>query len=115
MEYLVLRNCFTEENRYFAKGDVVDLPEAMFKHEKNFRLLSDVIKEVKGVTPTTEPEKPIKEEVEEERETEETSFPVVKTKPTLIPNGKFWCTNCEGLHFNEKKNGRPHAHIKYKG
>jgi len=37
LKYLVLRNCFTEECRYFRKGDIVDLPDAMFKDEKNFR------------------------------------------------------------------------------
>lgn len=36
-KYLVLRNCFTAECQYFKKGDVVDLPDAMFKDEKNFR------------------------------------------------------------------------------
>lgn len=38
-KYLVLRNCFTEECRYFKKGEVVELPESMYKYEKNFRLV----------------------------------------------------------------------------
>ena len=37
MKYLVLRNCFTAECRYFRKGDIVELSDEMYKAEKNFR------------------------------------------------------------------------------
>lgn len=42
MKYVVLRNCYTEECRYFHKGDIVDLPDSMYKDVKNFRPLSEL-------------------------------------------------------------------------
>lgn len=51
MKYLVLRNCFTAECVYYKKGEIVNLPDAMFKDEKNFRLM-----EKPAPTPTPEPE-----------------------------------------------------------
>ena len=45
MKYLVLRNCYTKEERYFSRGDIVELPDEMFKHEKNFQLVrQEVVK-----------------------------------------------------------------------
>jgi len=46
-KYSVLRNCFTAECVYYKKGQVVELPDAMFKDEKNFRQMGE---------PTPEPE-----------------------------------------------------------
>ena len=40
-KYLVLRNCFTSECVYYKKGQVVELSEALFKDEKNFRLVGE--------------------------------------------------------------------------
>jgi len=40
-KYSVLRNCFTAECVYYKKGQVVELSEAMFKDEKNFRLMGE--------------------------------------------------------------------------
>lgn len=40
-KYLVLRNCFTQDCVYYKKGDVVELSDAMFKNEKNFRPMGE--------------------------------------------------------------------------
>ncbi len=52
MKYLVLRNCFTAESQYFSKGDTVELPDEMYKAEKNFRSLE---------TPPTNATEPLRE------------------------------------------------------
>ena len=67
MKYLVLRNCFTAECVYYKKGQVVNLPDAMFKAEKNFRLMEKSMTE-----PPPEPEpvpEPVLEPVPEAPET----------------------------------------------
>jgi hypothetical protein len=38
MKYLVLRNCVVDD-RLFKEGRVYDLPDAMYKNEKNFSLM----------------------------------------------------------------------------
>lgn len=48
-KYVVLRNCFTADCVYYSKGDIVELPDAMFKDEKNFRLLEKPVLEPEPV------------------------------------------------------------------
>lgn len=50
MKYLVLRNCYTVEDRYFRGGDVVELPDEMFKYEKNFRLADEPLEKPEEIT-----------------------------------------------------------------
>lgn len=40
MRYHVLRNCYVND-RYYSKGEVKELPEDMWKSEKNFKPVSD--------------------------------------------------------------------------
>ena len=73
-KYSVLRNCFTAECVYYKKGQVVELPDAMFKDEKNFRQMGEP-------TPGPEPE-PVPEPAPEapepvEEPSEEVAKPVV--------------------------------------
>jgi len=54
--WLCLRNCYTAEDKYYTAGVVYDLPDAMFKAEKNFRLVgSEVVEKPVGQV-TTAPE-----------------------------------------------------------
>lgn len=76
MKYLVLRNCFTADCVYYKKGEIVNLPDAMFKHEKNFRLMEKSMTE-----PPPEPEPTPALEPEPEPEPE----PIPEPEPEPLP------------------------------
>ena len=106
MKYLVLRDCFTAEQRFYAKGDVVDLPDEMFKYEKNFRLLEkEPVKVEEGTTLKEIGErKPIRRGAPVETITPQ---PSTEAKP-----GEYFCTKCNGFHRKNSKVGK--RHLKYK-
>jgi len=118
MNYLVLRNCYTEEQRYFSKGDVVDLPDEMFKYEKNFALIGEVEEKLVTKEPAT-----LKELQEKKPDTllaHELNQPVVvkvevpstpETSPEPRP-GEYLCSKCNGMHRANSRLGA--RHMKYK-
>ena len=95
MKYLVLRDCFTEECRYFRKGDTVELPDEMYKYEKNFRAV-DAPAEV------------------DKTDTNEVGATGVVTEPQRELNpGEYLCSKCSAIHRDSSRVGK--AHLKYKG
>ena len=46
MQYIVLRDCFTAECQYYKRGDTVELPDEMYKYEKNFKLVEEPEQEI---------------------------------------------------------------------
>lgn len=55
MKALCLRDCYVGE-RFWKKGETYELPDGMYKSEKNFRAIGVELEPTKGVTPTTEAE-----------------------------------------------------------
>ena len=93
MRCVILRNCYVD--RYYAKGEVFEVPAALVKeHPKNFRP-EDVAAE-------------LYEQVTEDEQNEKHEAKLkVENKPEHIPDGHYWCTKCQGLHNgNKNKNGK---------
>lgn len=86
MKYQVLRNCFTQECVYYKKGAVVELPVAMFKDKKNFRLMGEP-ESVPEPEPTPEPEPEPRPEVEPEPSPE-------APEPITKPENELVCSVC---------------------
>lgn len=49
-QYFVLRNCFTGD-RYYAQGNVVDLPPDLEKSPKNFRAVDEAVSPITPAEP----------------------------------------------------------------
>ena len=104
-KYYVLRNCYTVEQRYFAKGDVVDLPDEMFKYEKNFAPVGEV------VDPTPKEPTTLKELQEKKPETALAVTQSVTTPAETPPEprlGEYLCTKCSTIHRESSGIGKRH-------
>ena len=114
MKYLVLRNCYTAEQRYFSKGDVVELPDEMFKYEKNFAPVGEVEEQPLPKEPQTfqevQDKMPESSMVREVQETPPTTTEESQELKNLKP-GEYLCSNCSAIHRRNSKVGK--RHLKY--
>lgn len=102
---IILRDCYVD--RYYAKDEVHDVSDDLVKlHPKNFRP-ADITTELH--------EEATEDELNEEYEANQK----VANKPEHIPEGWYWCTECQRKHNgNVKKNGKieklAKQHLKYR-
>ncbi|KKL70866.1 hypothetical protein LCGC14_2100650 [marine sediment metagenome] len=87
-KYVCLRNCFVNV-QLWKKDKVYELPDSMDKDPKNFR-------------PVGVPAELHEEATEDERNEEHEAKLKVANKPEHIPEGHYWCTDCQKTH-----NGNP--------
>ncbi len=92
-KYMCLRNCFVNV-QLWKKDKVYELPDSMDKDPKNFRLV--------GV-----PAELHEEATEEELNAKHEAKMKVANKPEHIPEGFYWCTECQHTHRGTpNKNGK---------
>ena len=88
MQCVILRNCYVD--RYYAKGELQEVDDELVKeHPKNFR-------------PAGVPAELHEEATEDELNEEHEAKLKVVNKPEHIPEGHYWCTDCQKTH-----NGNP--------
>ena len=87
--YTCIRNCFVNVQLWKA-GKTYELPEAMEKDPKNFRLVG-------APEPVIEPER---------------TEPAKPTEPRALGPGEYVCSKCENPHRESSKIGK--KHLKHK-
>ena len=94
-KYICLRNCFVN-TVLWKEGRTYELPDAMDKHPKNFRLVGE---------PEPIPE-PVIESITEPASTD------TPEKPREPKPSEYICSKCNSIHREISKVGK--KHLKYK-
>lgn len=93
MKYVCLRNCLVRDVLW-KESKVYELPDDFPKDPKNFR-------------PQDVPAELHVEVTEDALNDEHEQKLKVENKPEHIPDGHYWCTECQGVH-----NGNPNKNNK---
>ncbi len=115
MQYQCLRNCYVGE-LLWKEGKVYDLPDAMDKDPKNFRLVGETAEEAESNLNAEYDVQRLKDEAAAKATAD--ALAVVEDK---IPVNSYWCTDCEKYHSEDiqKSTGKmtkiSKKHQKFKG